>query len=76
MILNLHNNYGSSPLRAENSSTSGCRKTKDRTVGTGLGLSISYSIVKDHRGELTVESKPGEYTKIHMDLPVDNGLTS
>ncbi|MBW2669221.1 MAG: PocR ligand-binding domain-containing protein [Deltaproteobacteria bacterium] len=47
--------------------------TKDRTVGTGLGLSISYSIVKDHHGELRVESEPGQYTKFHMDLPVDNG---
>jgi signal transduction histidine kinase len=47
--------------------------TKERTVGTGLGLSISYGIVKDHHGELTFESKPGQYTKFHMDLPVDNG---
>jgi nitrogen-specific signal transduction histidine kinase/ligand-binding sensor protein len=47
--------------------------TKGRTVGTGLGLSISYSIVKDHHGELSVESEPGQYTKFHMDLPLDNG---
>ena len=47
--------------------------TKDRTVGTGLGLSISYSIVKEHHGELSFESNPGEYTRFHMDLPVDNG---
>jgi len=47
--------------------------TKERTVGTGLGLSISYGILKDHHGELTFESKPGQYTKFHMDLPVDNG---
>jgi signal transduction histidine kinase len=47
--------------------------TKDRTVGTGLGLSISYGIMKDHYGELSVESEPGQYTKFHMDLPVENG---
>ena len=29
--------------------------------------------VKDHHGELSVESEPGRYTKFHMDLPVDNG---
>ena len=47
--------------------------TKDRTLGTGLGLSISHGIVKDHGGELTVECEPGEWTKFHVDLPVDTG---
>jgi len=47
--------------------------TKPRDKGTGLGLSISYGIVKDHHGELSFESEPGQYTKFHMDLPVDNG---
>ncbi|MBW1724644.1 MAG: HAMP domain-containing histidine kinase [Deltaproteobacteria bacterium] len=46
--------------------------TKPREVGTGLGLSISYGIVNDHHGELTFESETGQYTKFHMDLPVDN----
>ena len=47
--------------------------TKQREVGTGLGLSISHGIVKDHKGDLLVESELGQYTKFHMDLPVDNG---
>ncbi len=47
--------------------------TKPRENGTGLGLSISYGIVKDHHGELSVESKSGQYTRFHVDLPVDNG---
>jgi signal transduction histidine kinase/HAMP domain-containing protein len=46
--------------------------TKDRAKGTGLGLSISHGIVSDHHGELTVESEAGEYTRFHLDLPVDN----
>jgi signal transduction histidine kinase len=47
--------------------------TKPKEAGTGLGLSISYGIVKDHGGELSVESEPGRYTRFYMDLPVDSG---
>ena len=47
--------------------------TKPRDKGTGLGLSISLGIVKDHGGELSIESIQGEYTRFHVDLPVDNG---
>ena len=49
--------------------------TKPKETGTGLGLSISYGIVRDHGGDLSVESQPGRYTRFHMDLPVDNGWT-
>lgn len=37
--------------------------------GTGLGLSISYTIVKEHGGALSVESKVGKRTRFHVDLP-------
>lgn len=47
--------------------------TKRRDQGTGLGLSISHGIVTDHHGQLTVETEPGRFTRVHMDLPVDNG---
>ena len=47
--------------------------TKPRDAGTGLGLSISHGIVRDHQGELSVESEPGEYTRFHVDLPLDTG---
>ncbi|MGC9397750.1 MAG: hybrid sensor histidine kinase/response regulator [Anaerolineae bacterium] len=37
--------------------------------GTGLGLSICYSIVKEHGGEITVDSVPGEGTEFEIRLP-------
>ncbi|MBT3374677.1 MAG: PAS domain S-box protein [Lentisphaerae bacterium] len=47
--------------------------TKRPDRGTGLGLSISYGIVQDHGGMMSVESREGEYTRFHVDLPVDEG---
>ena len=46
--------------------------TKPKEKGTGLGLSISYGIVKDHHGEIYVDSKDGE-TCFTVKLSVDNG---
>jgi signal transduction histidine kinase len=45
--------------------------------GTGLGLSISQSIVKQHYGEIQVESEMGEGTSFIVRLPVyqDNAGT-
>ncbi len=43
--------------------------------GTGLGLTISHGIVREHHGELRVESVPGRGTRFHLELPVDNGWT-
>jgi len=44
--------------------------TKSPGKGTGLGLSISHGIVKDHGGALWFESKAGQWTRFHVDLPV------
>ena len=44
--------------------------TKPRDKGTGLGLSISHGIVKDHGGEMSVESEVGQWTRFQVDLPV------
>jgi len=44
--------------------------TKDVGEGTGLGLSISYGVIKEHGGEVTVESEPGEGATFTIDLPI------
>jgi PAS domain S-box-containing protein len=43
--------------------------TKGRGKGSGLGLSISYGIVREHAGEIQVESVPGEFTRFRIKLP-------
>ncbi len=45
--------------------------TKDIGDGTGLGLSVSYGILKEHGGEIQVESTPLEFTRFTILLPVD-----
>ena len=47
--------------------------TKPKEMGTGLGLAISFGIVKDHHGEILIDTKEGEYTKFIVELPKDNG---
>jgi len=42
--------------------------TKDN--GTGLGLTLVFKIIKEHHGEITVESREGEGTNFEIILPV------
>ncbi len=44
--------------------------TKPAGQGTGLGLSVSFGIVRDHGGEISVESEPGSGTCFVISLPV------
>lgn len=43
--------------------------TKKKKEGTGLGLSVVYGIIKSHKGDIFVDSRPGEGTTFTMELP-------
>jgi two-component system, sporulation sensor kinase E len=41
-----------------------------KPFGTGLGLTIVFKIVKEHFGDISVTSRPGEGTTVTLALPV------
>jgi two-component system NtrC family sensor kinase len=44
--------------------------TKGALKGTGLGLSVSYGIVREHGGDIEVQSQPGKGTQFLLTFPV------
>jgi signal transduction histidine kinase/CheY-like chemotaxis protein len=45
--------------------------TKGPERGTGLGLSVCFSIIRQHRGEIRVESRPGVGTRFTVSLGLE-----
>jgi two-component system NtrC family sensor kinase len=45
--------------------------TKQKVKGVGLGLSVCYGIIKDHGGEIRVESEEGKGTTFIISLPIE-----
>ena len=46
--------------------------TKQKVKGVGLGLSVCYGIIKDHGGDIEVESEEGKGTTFVVSLPMEN----
>jgi len=44
--------------------------TKQKVKGVGLGLSVCYGIIKNHGGEIKVESEEGKGTHFTISLPL------
>ena len=44
--------------------------TKPTDEGTGLGLALSNDIVREHGGSIRVETEPGEFTEMIVEVPV------
>ena len=45
--------------------------TKPTNEGTGLGLALSNDIVREHGGAIKVETEPGEFTEMLVELPLE-----
>lgn len=46
------------------------QSTRTDRQGAGLGLAIAKGIIEGHGGEIWIESKPGQGTKVQFSLPV------
>ncbi len=45
--------------------------TRSKNGGTGLGLALCMDIIQQHKGQLSYDSKFGEYTQFFIDLPIE-----
>lgn len=43
--------------------------TREQGEGTGMGLAVAHGILKNHGGDITVQSEPGKGTSVHLYFP-------
>ena len=48
-------------------------RAKDALRCTGLGLAITSDIVRQHGGTIRVDSAPGQFTEMIVELPLTTG---
>ncbi len=48
--------------------------SKDVGKGVGLGLSITYGIIKEHGGEIELETEQGKGTEFIIKLPIKQAI--
>ncbi len=69
VILEVSDNGAGIPEEIQNRVFEPFFTTKAPDVGTGLGLAIVAGIVRDHGGEITVQSTPGSGSTFTISLP-------
>ncbi len=42
-----------------------------KSQGLGLGMSYAKRIIEQHRGTISVESRPGVVTRVRVELPIE-----
>ncbi len=39
--------------------------------GLGLGLSVAYGVIRDHNGQIQIDSEPDRFTRVNITLPTE-----